>query len=149
LERSIAFYCDLLGLELQARGERHGEYINTLVGLVGVSLKFAVLGTETAPYAIELLAYSQVDTTSGARYSNSVGCNHIQFFVPDIEAAYRELSRRGIQFNSAPLLVPTGTKKAVYLRDPDGTILEFNQLLSGSSPYQGEQGVLKPGQNSR
>jgi hypothetical protein len=103
------------------------------------SLQFAVLGTKTQPYVIELLTYSHVDTVSGPRYANSVGCNHIQFFVQDIEVAYRELSERGIVFHSAPLLVPTGTKKAVYLRDPDGTILEFNQTLTGSSPYQGEE----------
>ena len=51
------------------------------------------------------------------------------FYVEDIEAAYQELKERGIKFNSAPLMVPTGTKKAVYLRDPDGNILEFHQIL--------------------
>jgi lactoylglutathione lyase len=139
LERSIAFYRDLLGLDLQVVGEREGEYINTLVGLTGVSLRFAVLGTTPQPYALELLEYSSVDTSASPRYSNSIGCNHIQFFVHDIEAAYRDLSARGITFNSAPLLVPTGTKKAVYLRDPDGTIVEFNQSLAAAPPYRGEE----------
>ena len=131
LDKAIAFYRDVLGLELLNRDERHGEYINTLVGLEGVSLEFANLGIKSQPYsAVELLQYTEFDTTSTPRNSNSLGCNHIQFFVEDIDEAYRDLKERGIQFNSPPLMVPTGTKKSIYLRDPDGNILEFHQNLT-------------------
>ena len=82
LDKAIAFYRDVLGLELMVRDERHGEYINTLVGLEGVSLEFANLGNKSQPnITVELLQYTKFDTASTPRNSNSLGCGQAPFSV--------------------------------------------------------------------
>jgi len=62
-----------------------------------------------------------------------VGVAHIGFVVDDIQKTYEELTDRGVQFNSAPVLIASGKGQysqlgMCYLKGPDGITLEFLQL---------------------
>src|SRR4051794_27378219 len=81
IERSIAFYCNVLGMELAWRQESQSPYIAQLTGLPGTHLLVAYLKPAGAdgPF-IELLQYLapagvKVDTTP-----NNPGTGHVCFF---------------------------------------------------------------------
>jgi catechol 2,3-dioxygenase-like lactoylglutathione lyase family enzyme len=50
----------------------------------------------------------------------NIGVNHIAFQVPDVEAAHRELTTRGIAIPHGPHLVPSTGRTNLNFRDPDG-----------------------------
>ncbi len=53
----------------------------------------------------------------------------LTFRVPDCQAAYDVLVARGATFLSPPLAQDWGGEIRCFLRDPDGHLLEFSQLL--------------------
>ena len=63
LERSIAFYGGLLGLELIARWVRDQDYLQELVGYPGVELHVAVFRMPQSEDFLEILDYRNVDRT--------------------------------------------------------------------------------------
>ena len=50
----------------------------------------------------------------------NIGVNHIAFQVPDVEAAHRELTARGVVIPHGPHLVPSTGRTNLNFRDPDG-----------------------------
>lgn len=129
IERSIAFYTELIGLEFVWRQESTSPYIAQLTGLPGTHLLVAYLrppGSD-GPY-VELLQYlaplgTLVDTTP-----NNPGTGHVCFFVDDLEEAYGRLRAADVTFVSPPNLISAGVhegSKTVYLLDPDGIRVEL------------------------
>ena len=53
----------------------------------------------------------------------------LTFRVSDCQAAYDTLIARGVNFLSPPLAQDWGGEICCFLRDPDGHLLEFSQLL--------------------
>ena len=53
----------------------------------------------------------------------------LTFRVPDCQAAYDALTARGATFITPPLPQDWGGEIRCFLRDPDGHLLEFSQLL--------------------
>src|SRR5437016_4579125 len=60
------------------------------------------------------------------------------FAVPDLDAAYAELGRRGAEFLGPPATRPYG--KVAYLRDPEGHEIGFLQ-----EPSEGSDGFRRVG----
>ncbi len=135
LERSVAFYRDVLGLELVHSQRQANPYTRTLVGYPDADLKVAMLriaGTDPKPsgHVLELVEYVSprgrpIDTSTP-----NPGSPHLAFVVEDIHKAYADLKARGVEFRSPPVKIEEGRNRggfAVYLRDPDGITLEFLQ----------------------
>ena len=135
LERSIAFYRDLLGLELVQQWESSQPYLRTVVGFPDAELRIALLRVPAmdggiSGHHIELLEYRQPRGARGDASTNNPGNAHVAFAVTDIDGMYRDLSARGVRFKSPPVDITAGRNKggkAVYLRDPDDITLEFIQ----------------------
>lgn len=131
LERSIAFYGGLLGLEVARRQESATPYIARLTGVPGAHLKVAYLRPcgGAGPF-LELLEYvspagTPVDTTPC-----NPGNAHVCFVVDDLDAAYAALAARGVAFASPPVSITAGFhagSKSVYLKDPDDITVELFQ----------------------
>jgi catechol 2,3-dioxygenase-like lactoylglutathione lyase family enzyme len=135
LERSVAFYRDVLGMELVHTQRQANPYTRTLVGYTVADLKVAMLrlpGTDPRPsgHVLELVEYvfprrHPIDVSTP-----NPGSPHPAFAVDDIQDAYTRLGARGVEFRSPPVRIEEGRNKggfAVYLRDPDGITLEFLQ----------------------
>lgn len=135
LERSIAFYRDLLGLELVKRWESSQPYLRTIVGFPDAELRIAFLRVPgmdagVSGHHLELLEYREPRGTRGDASTCNPGNVHVAFVVADLDATYRELSARGVRFMSPPVDIAHGGNKggkAVYLRDPDDITLELLQ----------------------
>src|SRR5690606_11636833 len=80
LDKSLAFYCNLLGLQMWRRQAEQGEFIEKGVGIPGVVLEWAKLKTLDGSI-VELLEYhSHPDQKIlGMQPANKLGCSHIAF----------------------------------------------------------------------
>jgi catechol 2,3-dioxygenase-like lactoylglutathione lyase family enzyme len=133
LDRSVAFYRDLLGLELISQWESSQPYLRTVVGYPDAELRIALLrlpaGPDGAPgHHIELLEYRRPRGTRGDANTYNPGNGHVAFMVENLEAIYAELRAKGVRFKSAPVQITHGRNtgaKAVYFFDPDDITLEM------------------------
>jgi catechol 2,3-dioxygenase-like lactoylglutathione lyase family enzyme len=131
LERSLAFYRDVLGFHLVRRRTTAADYLGRQTGFPGVRLKVASLRvTPESSLSLELVEY---ETHAGAPLeaaTNRAGCSHLCVTVDDIHAAYDALRARGARFKTPPVAISSGPNQggfAVYLYDPDGYTIELFQ----------------------
>jgi len=142
LERSLAFYRDLLGFEEVMSWNPRAQYIDQLVGYPGVDLHAAVLKLPTSQARLELLEYRNVDGTPIDSRNGNPGTAHIAFFVEDLDSLYRQLSAAGVDSVSEPITPTIGPNKggrAVYMVDPDGIRVELIQTPRSFDQYAQEQ----------
>ena len=134
LDRSIAFYRDLLGLELISQWDSSQPYLRTVVGYPDAELRIALLrlpAPDGAPgHHIELLEYRRPRGSRGDANTYIPGNGHVAFMVENLDALYAELCAKGVRFKSAPVDITHGRNagaKAVYFFDPDDITLEMIQ----------------------
>ena len=132
IEKTIAFYTDVMGLKLAGRTERTGGFAAKLLAFEEAHIKgaFVELGDG---HQLELIQYINPPVGDGHLHRNDAGASHLAFIVEDIDAFYADKSQRGLTFNSDPasLLDDSGNllRKALYAQDPDGNWLEFVELF--------------------
>ncbi len=135
IEQSIAFYRDMLGLELVHRQEQANAYTRKFVGYPDAHLKvaqFRIAGARPtrSGHLLELVEYvapkgQKVDTRT-----LNPGTAHLAFEVDDIQAEYQRMVARGVRFRSEPVAIEAGINKGgytVYFLDPDDITLEIIQ----------------------
>jgi lactoylglutathione lyase len=138
LERSLAFYRDVLGFEEVFRWNPQAPYIGELVGYPEVDLHAAILRIPGSEVFLELLEYRNVEREAVDTRTANPGTAHIAFFVDDLDALYRELHERGVRSVSEPVTPTMGPNKggrAVYMIDPDGIRVELIQSTRGFGDY--------------
>lgn len=131
LDRSIAFYRDVLGLEVVTQWESAEPYLRRIVGFPDAELRIALLRLPGAPgHQIELLEYRSPRGARGDARTCNPGNAHMAFVVEDLAAVHAELSAKGVRFKSEPVEIDHGRNrgaKAVYFLDPDDITLELVQ----------------------
>jgi catechol 2,3-dioxygenase-like lactoylglutathione lyase family enzyme len=135
LDRSVAFYRDLLGCEVVATQEKQGGYLAAIVGYPDAHVRMAHLRVPGDGHLIELFEYLAPAGEQADVEPRNVGASHLCFLVDDLPAVYEELRNRGVaSFVSPPVEVDTGVNAGgygLYLRDPDGITVELFQPPSG------------------
>jgi catechol 2,3-dioxygenase-like lactoylglutathione lyase family enzyme len=140
LERSLAFYRDLLGLEVIWQRVVDVEYIQTLVGYPGLELHQAMLRIPGSEHHLELLDYRNVDRLAVDTRTANPGTAHICLVVDDLEALHQRLQEAGVEFVSEPVRPTVGPNQGglvVYMCDWDGIrieLLERKQARTGQPP---------------
>lgn len=128
MEKSIDFYCNVLGFELSARVDNcSGETVEQGVGIPGAQIQLAHLKLGDSPTLIELLCYTKPESKpipADAR-SNDIGVGHVAFNVEDPDAYYERLVKHGVKFISPGVMNSSTGEKFCYFYDPDGAVLEF------------------------
>lgn len=128
LERSLAFYKDVLGFEEVFAWNPRAPYIGTLVGYPEVDLHAAVLRLPGSSGMLELLEYRNVDQAPIDSRNGNPGTCHIAFFVSNLDSLFERLSGQGIESVSGPVTPTIGPNRggrAVYMIDPDGVRIEL------------------------
>ncbi len=130
MERSLAFYRDLLGLSEERNQILEGEFISQLVGYPNAKLHIIYLGIGDTKHSVELIQYLNPPGESVALPSrNNVGATHLGIIVDDLDSFYEDLSGKGVRFVSPPAVredaVYPMARKGCYLEDPDGNWLEL------------------------
>ncbi len=132
LERSLAFYQGLLGLELVGRQDKQGGYLGEIVGHPDAHVKMAHLRVPGSGHVVELFEYvAPAGATPDHFDPPDVGTSHLCLLTDDLPALYAHLVAEGVDtFVSPPVLVDTGINTGgygLYLRDPDGIPVELFQ----------------------
>lgn len=144
LERSVAFYRDILGFEEAFAWNPRAPYIAELVGYPTVDLHSAILRIPGSDVFLELLEYRNVKADAVDSGNANVGTAHIAFAVDDLDALYADLTACGVASVSAPVTPTIGPNKggrAVYMIDPDGFRVELIQSNTGFGDYRPDDGA--------
>jgi glyoxylase I family protein len=130
LERSLAFWRDVLGFELSHRTHQTSELAAEITGIAGAEISLAVV--KAPGHKIELLQY----LAPPHRKENvdlrpcDVGSAHIALTVDNLDAVLESIAKSGWKTAGKPQTLKTGPnagRRVIYVRDPDGTTIEFMQ----------------------
>jgi len=132
LEHSLAFWRDVLGFELSHMAHQTGELAQEITGVAGAEIKLAVLKTP-AGHKIELLEYlAPPDREHADVRPSDVGHVHVALLVDDLDTILEKIAGSGWKAAGEPQTLkmgPNAGKRVVYVRDPDGTTIEFMQVV--------------------
>jgi catechol 2,3-dioxygenase-like lactoylglutathione lyase family enzyme len=129
MEKSLAFYRDLLGLKIANDSIEEGDYIDSVLGLSDIRVHIVKM---TAPDGsmVELLQYhSHPRKAPSSRQLCDIGCSHVAFTVDDIDKEYNRLLKSGVKFVTPPRVSPDGYAKVTFCLDPEGNFVELAEVL--------------------
>jgi catechol 2,3-dioxygenase-like lactoylglutathione lyase family enzyme len=133
LQRALAFYRDLLGFETVFEGGWPAgvEVADNITGLSGSSAQLAMLRAGNA--FIELFQYASPAPSPGDpnRPVCDHGVTHICLDVTDVDAEYERLMAAGMRFHCPPQ--DLGGSRVTYGRDPDGNVVELQEIRDPAS----------------
>lgn len=136
MEQSIAFYRDVLGLKMVGRLRMHGPRTDRLFGWDNADCRVTYWqGSDNLVMPpVELIQFTKTPIEKLTMSLRRTGVSEICFRVQNIDKVYERLLQKGVEFLSAPQYfdfrsVGMGQSKAVYFRDPDGTILELIESI--------------------
>lgn len=112
LDKSVAFYTEVLGMTLLRRDDYPGgKFTNAFVGY----------GPEDTHAVVELtLNWGREEP-----YDVGTGFGHLALGVSDIYAVCAELERRGAKIPRKPGPMQHGTTHIAFVEDPDGYKVEL------------------------
>ena len=129
LERSLAFWQEILGFKLSHRAHHAGDLASEVTGVAGSEISLAVL--KGYGHKIELLEYiAPLDRKHVDLRPCDVGSVHVAMTVDNLDAVLNAIAASGWQAAGKPQTLKSGPnagKRVVYVRDPDGTTIEFMQ----------------------
>ncbi|OHV06613.1 VOC family protein [Mycobacterium talmoniae] len=108
LSRSVAFYRDVIGLQVRIEGDGYVEFqmANT---------KFALFERSKLPELI-------------GRGGGDPPCGEIGFLTEDVDGEAERLAALGVEILRGPVDRPWH-ERTLHIADPDGNIIEFAQKL--------------------
>ena len=114
LERSLRFYCEVLGMQLLRRKDYpEGRF----------TLAFVGYGPEDTNTVVELTHNWDTD-----RYELGTGFGHLALGVEDLYATCDALRARGAKIVREPGPMKHGGSEIAFIEDPDGYKIELIQL---------------------
>ena len=114
LDKTIAFYCGLLGLKeiLVKRTGEGGRIAFLEIGGVMLEIVEPAAGASTPAREVPM---------------SEAGIRHITFRVDDVDAVYDALRAAGVEFTIPPRQAVNAEliRRVAFCRDPDGIVVEF------------------------
>jgi catechol 2,3-dioxygenase-like lactoylglutathione lyase family enzyme len=133
VDRSVAFYRDVLGLEVIRVSERSGlPSYDHMLGFKDVHLRVCLL-RDQHDNLLELFQYINPRGTVRPMQNFYVGSSHVAFQTEDVDALYEMLKRAGHQAITPPVdIVRDGrtVARGMYALDPDGISVEVFQEVA-------------------
>ena len=130
LDRSIAFFTEVLGFEMVNRALRAPNLISSITGISGADIEVAYI--QGPGHRLELIQYHG---PSGRRQVESRPCDsgfaHVAYDVDDVDAAVIASARHQVLPIGEVTVIdkgPNAGRKVVYLRDRDGVTIEYIEV---------------------
>lgn len=123
MDRSLKFYCDLLGLRVSTDfGVQPAE---NMTGVPGSMMRFMLLASDDGLECIELFQFMNTDQRKLGEKAlhEDFWSSHVAFLFDDVDAVYEKLVQSGAEVNIP--LMELGGYKVAYLHDPDGYLVEL------------------------
>lgn len=133
LERSVAFYQDVLNLAYQGEMLMGGPETAALFQKEGCQARVAYLKPQnTDGPLVELIQFISTEAQQHTPSLFETSISELCFAVDDIDRETLRLKALGVKFISEPQTFDStkygfGKSRAVYFYDPDGNILELIQ----------------------
>ena len=131
---SVRFYQSLFDMAVVLDCELRGPWFEAVTGLPGAVAHCVILRADPSGqdgFRIELLRYREPANVAAplTRALNTEGLRHFAVRVDDIDACLVRARDLGSAFGVEPVQVPFAIlpagKRMVYLRDPDGVVVEL------------------------
>jgi catechol 2,3-dioxygenase-like lactoylglutathione lyase family enzyme len=135
IERSLVFWRDVLGFEFSHRAHQKGELAEQITGVPDAEILIAVV--KAPGHKIELLEYLAPADRKVENLTRpcDLGAVHLALVVDDLDAVLERIAASGWKAAGTPQTLtvgPNSGKRVVYVRDPDGTTIEFMQMPEGN-----------------
>jgi lactoylglutathione lyase len=108
LERSTAFYRDVIGLDVRIEGDGYVEFAMA-------NTKFSLFSRDKLPELI-------------GRPAGAAPCGEIGFIVEDVDGEAARLLEAGARILRGPVNRPW-RERTLHIADPDGNVVEYAQKL--------------------
>ena len=129
MDRSLSYFCEVLGFQLLNRSPRDISFIERVVAIPGADIEVAYV--QAPGHRLELIEYRAPDDR---RQVESRPCDtgfaHLAFDVDDIDAVIAAAKNAGVRPLGAPQDLHHGPHKGgrvVYTRAADGIPVDFLQ----------------------
>lgn len=149
LDQSIAFYRDVLGLELPGGAQPFGEKpeIMRLGNTIGAQNRIAVLRVPGSALGVELIEYKDIDRKPAHPRFQDPGAANLTLRVRDIDAVMARIKSSGAKVLTAaggPVAIGTASRN-VFVQDPDGFVVELAQPVPAPEAASGASNLLGAG----
>ena len=130
MDRSLAFYCDGLGLKVEVDWILDAPYVKELLGIAFDAIRGVFLCIPEGG-SVELLEYRGIERMAAASRPCDPGAGHLCLYVDDVAAVHRRLTELGFRARSVGVVDitagPNAGARSVYIADPDGYYVELFQ----------------------
>jgi len=132
LDQSIAFYRDVIGLELSAPPQPFSPnpVIMKLGNTPGAQSHVGVMKLPGAGFGLELIDYKDIDRKPAHPRFQDPGAGNLAILVKDIDVVAERLKKSGahiLTMAGAPVEVQN-TERGFFVQDPDGFIIELTRM---------------------
>ena len=125
LDASLAFYCEVVGFEVDLRTRVAGEWFDTLTHNRGAEIDVAQL--TLGDFSLQLVQYLAAGGQRLALGHNQIGNPHLCIDVEDVDAKRRAIVAAGGLAPTPIVDIMGGGTRSFYIADPDGVPVEFLQ----------------------
>lgn len=127
VNRSVAFFREVIGLELVSMEPRDPAVIAAMTGIEGAEVMVAYLRGQG--HTMEMVEYLAPEDREHVRLRPcDVGFVYVAYDVSDLDSVIEAARDHDVKPISPPLTLDKGPNRGsrvAYLRDPDGITLEF------------------------
>jgi catechol 2,3-dioxygenase-like lactoylglutathione lyase family enzyme len=145
LDKSVAFYRDVLGFTAGTETEVAGENYEHLYGVFGARIRSAPLSLGKERLMLVQFLAPRGRPMPIDSHGNDQWFQHVAIIVSDMDRAYRTLREHNVEHASTgPQVLPVWNKNAggisaFYFRDPDGHFLEILHFPPGKGDPKWQQ----------
>ncbi len=130
MERSLPFYRDALGLEIEFDRFLDGDYLRDVLALRFDGIRAVYFRLPGGGF-VELLEYKGIERSPASGRPCDPGAGHVCLYVDDIDVVTRRAFAHGYSARTAaPVAITSGPNagaRSIYLVDPDGYNVELFQ----------------------
>jgi catechol 2,3-dioxygenase-like lactoylglutathione lyase family enzyme len=126
VETTLAFYREVFGLDAKVTPFANPN-VPLLTNSPGVSLRIAMLRVPGQGFNFELTEFTNTQRRGARPRLTDPGAPHMKFLVRDIDVVVAAAKKRGAEIitrSGAPVTMPDGVVQRIFMRDPDGYIVE-------------------------
>jgi catechol 2,3-dioxygenase-like lactoylglutathione lyase family enzyme len=129
LAKTIDFWINLIGFKLHIDAKEISPYIDELLGIANPELRTVKLIDENG-FIIELLEFANYPAKDNWEGSlATTGLTHIALTVSDLKSLSVKLNENDYKFISEIKKSPNGDVKVVFVKGPEGLMLELVEPL--------------------
>jgi len=129
LAKTTDFWTNLIGFKLHIDAKEVSPYIDELLGIANPELRTVKLIDQNG-FIIEILEFANYPAKDNWEGNlATTGLTHIALTVSDLETLTTKLKENDYKFISEIKNSPNGAVKVVFLRGPEGLMLELVEQL--------------------